>query len=103
MKANGDTQIQCGISYLGNNYTMINGIDTTFNVDTSINYFAELEVLPGVGVKATIRSGTKPLLECEQCYSTFFDVDIGGIGYVSIETRSSGVTFTSGKFTVYGR
>ena len=103
LKANGDTQIQCGVSYLGNNYTMINGIDTTFNEDTSINYFAELEVIPGVGVKATIRSGTKPLLECEQCYSMFVDVDIGGIKYVSIETRASGVSFTSGKFTVYGR
>ena len=103
LKANGDTQIQCGISYSGNSYTTINGIDTTFNGDTSINYFAELEVLPGVGVKATIRSGTNPLLECEQCYSTFVDADIGGIKYVSIETRTSGVAFTGGKFTVYGR
>lgn len=103
LKANGDTKIQCGVSYLGNNYTIINGIDTTFNRDTSINYFAELEVIPGVGVKATIRSGTKPLLECEQCYSVFVDVDTSGIRYVSIDTQTSGVSFTSGKFTVYGR
>lgn len=31
------------------------------------------------------------------------NVDIGGIKYVKIETRTSGVAFTSGKFTVYGR
>lgn len=103
LKANGDTQIQCGVSYAGNNYAMINGIDATFSGDTSINYFAELEVIPGVGVKATIRSGTKPLLECEQCYSTFIDFDIEGIKYVLIKTRTSGVAFTSGKVTVYGR
>ena len=82
---------------------MINGIDATFDEDTSINYFAEIEVIPGAWVKATIRSGTKPLLECEQCYSTFVNNDIEGIKYVSIETRTSGVAFTSGKFTVYGR
>lgn len=88
------------------NITMLGeNMDTKADRTELENYAtkAELEVLPGVGVKATIRSGTKPLLECEQCYSTFVDVDIGGIKYVKIETRTSGVAFTSGNFTVYGR